>query len=193
VGRLIAPPDVTSGSLALLRRRLPRLAGVLVLAIVGAIAIALLGMRAVAPSSVVLEESGVRVELTYTGGDRGEIVAVFRPLHAGFHLYGPDLPRDGIDGAGRPTLLELSPISGWSTTGAVRSEPATTLQTLPSFDRPFPVFPDGAAILRLPVVRDQTTQESSDLIVSVTYMACSSSGLCLAPVIEREINVPVRS
>ena len=169
------------------------LIGLLVLAVVGAIAVAIVASRLVTPATVVLEESGVQVELSYTGGDRGEIVAVFRPLQAGFHLYGPDLPRDGIDGAGRPTLLELAAVSGWSPAGELQAEPATTLLSLPSFDRPFPVFPDGPATLRLPVELVDATQQNGELVVQVTYMACSSSGLCLAPVIEREISVPIRS
>jgi hypothetical protein len=161
--------------------------------LIGAVAVGVLATRALTPTSVVVEESGVRVELTYTGGDRGEVVAVFSPLDAGFHLYGPELPPDGIDGAGRPTLLEVPETSPWSSTGTLLAEPPRTLQSLPSFDRPFPIFPDGPATLRLRVERDPSASGSTDLIVSVTYMACSSSGLCLAPVIEREIGVPTRS
>jgi hypothetical protein len=175
------------------RSGIPRLAGVVALTLAGALVLVLLASRLVVPASVVLEESGVRVEVSYVGDDRGEIVAIFRPLQDGFHLYGPDLPRDGIDGAGRPTLLELSAVSGWSPAGELQSEPATTLQSLPSFDRPFPTFPDGPATLRLPVELVDATQQNGDLVVQVTYMACSSSGLCLAPVIEREIKVPIRS
>jgi hypothetical protein len=182
-----------SGTTVRRRPGISRPVGFLAITLVGAIALVLVASRLVTPASVVLEESGVQVELSYVGGDSGEIVAVFRPLEAGFHLYGPDLPRDGIDGAGRPTLLELSAVSGWTPAGELQSEPATTLQSLPSFDRPFPVFPDGPATLRLPVERVDPTQQNGELVVSVTYMACSSSGLCLAPVIEREIRVPTRS
>ena len=182
-----------SGTTARRGPRPARLLPVVALVLVGVLALALVASRTLTPATVVLEESGVRVELSYVGDDRGEIVAVFRPLQAGFHLYGPDLPRDGIDGAGRPTLLELSAVSGWSPAGELQSEPATTLQSLPSFDRPFPTFPDGPATLRLPVELVDATQQNGELVVQVTYMACSSSGLCLAPVIEREIMVPIRS
>ena len=163
-----------------------RLVTVLGVGVVGVVLTSL----ALAPVSASLEESGVRVEVTYTGAERGEVVAVFRPLDAGFHLYGPGLPRDGIDGAGRPTLLEVPAGSAWSSTGAVHAEPATTLQSLPSFDRPFPIFPDGPVTLRLPVERTASAAHDAELIVSVTYMACSSRGLCLAPVIAHEIRVP---
>jgi hypothetical protein len=163
------------------------------LALVGVLLTAVLATRIVTPTSVAVEESGVHVEITYTGGFRGEVVAVFHPLDAGFHLYGPELPRNGIDGAGRPTLLELPAASAWSSTGPLAAEPPRTLQSLPSFDQPFPIFPDGPATLRLPVELDASAPVGTDLVVSLTYMACSSSGLCLAPVIGREVSVPTRS
>ena len=162
-------------------------------AVAVALVAAVLATRIVTPSSVALEDSGVHVEITYSGGSSGELVAVFHPLDAGFHVYGPELPRDGIDGAGRPTLLELPPASAWSPTGPLAAEPPRLLQSLPSFDQPFPVFPDGPATLRLPVELDASAPPGTDLVVSVTYMACSSSGLCLAPVIGRQIHVPTRS
>ena len=164
----------------------------LALALVLAVGAVVLVARAVTPASVVLEESGVRVELAYSGGAQGEVVAVFRPVHAGFHLYGPELPRDGIDGAGRPTLLEVKTGSAWRAIGPLVPEPTTTPMLVPTFDRAFPIFPEGPATLRLSVERDTTASGSADLVVSVTYMACSFSGLCLAPVIGREVNVPTR-
>jgi hypothetical protein len=169
-----------------------RTVAVVAVGLAAALVVAVLATRIISPSSVALEESGVHVELTYTGGPRGEVVALFHPLDAGFHLYGPELPRDGIDGAGRPTLLELPAASAWSSTGPLAAEPLRTLQSLPSFDQPFPIFPDGPATLRLPVELDASAPVDSDLVVSLTYMACSSSGLCLAPVIGREISVPTR-
>jgi hypothetical protein len=170
-----------------------RIVGLVAVALVGVLVVAVLASRIITPTSVALEESGVHVELTYTGGSRGEVVAVFHPLDAGFHLYGPELAREGIDGAGRPTLLELPGVSAWSSTGPLAAEPPRTLQSLPSFDQPFPIFPDGPATLRLPVELDASAPVGSDLVVSLTYMACSSSGLCLAPVIGREVTVPTRS
>jgi hypothetical protein len=164
----------------------------LALALVVAVVV-VLAARAISPASVVLEESGVHVELAYSGGAQGEVVAVFRPLETGFHLYGPELPRDGIGGAGRPTLLEVKPGSGWRAIGQLVPEPSTTPMLVPTFDRAFPIFPEGPATLRLSVERDPTASASTDLIVSVTYMACSFSGLCLAPVIGREVTLPTRS
>jgi hypothetical protein len=173
------------------RSRFSRLAAFLALAVAGIAVVVVVATLAFAPASVTLEESGVHVELRYTGGDRGEVVAVFHPVDAGFHLYGPELPREGINGAGRPTLLEVSAGSAWHATGPLVAEPATTLVLVPSFDRAFPIFPDGPATLRLPLERDASAPDT-ELTVSVTYMACSFN-VCRAPVIEREIRVPTRS
>jgi hypothetical protein len=133
-----------------------------------------------------IEEAGVRVNLRYVGD---EIVAVFEPLQAGFHLYGPELPRDGIDGAGRPTLVELADRSAWHATGALEATPIRTLQRLPTFDEPFPVFPVGPATLRLPVERSGESA-NAPLVVGVTYMTCSDTGICLAPVEGRRVSLP---
>jgi hypothetical protein len=139
------------------------------------------------PAAATIEEGGVRVELRHLADD-SVVEATYTPLRDGFHLYGPDLPRDGIDGAGRPTLLELAPGSAWRAGGPVTTEPATTLQTLPTFDDPFPVFPAGPATLRLPVER-AADNSLGELRVSVTYMACSDAGICLAPVEGRVVTI----
>jgi hypothetical protein len=116
------------------------------------------------------------------------VEATFTPLREGFHLYGPDLPREGIEGAGRPTLLELAPGSRWRASGPVSSEPTTSLQTLPTFEDPFSVFPAGPATLRLPV-QSAANGGDAELSVAVTFMACSDAGICLAPVEGRIITI----
>ena len=180
-----------TGARSFERSRFTRLAAFIGLAMAGIAVVIVVATLAFAPASVTLEESRVHVELRYTGGDRGEVVAVFHPVDDGFHLYGPELPRDGINGAGRPTLVEVSAGSSWHATGPLVAEPATTLMLVPTFDRAFAIFPDGPATLRLPVERDAGTPDA-ELTVSVTYMACSFN-VCQAPVIEREIRVPTRS
>jgi hypothetical protein len=166
------------------RRTAVILGGALVIAI---LAMALVALRPPTPDSATIEEAGVRVEVRLLAPD-GVVEATFTPLREGFHVYGPDLPREGIDGAGRPTLLEIAPGSGWQASGPVSSEPATSLQTLPTFDDPFPVFPAGPAILRLPV-RPAANAADDELRVAVTYMACSDAGICMAPVEGRVITV----
>jgi Thiol:disulfide interchange protein DsbD, N-terminal len=139
--------------------------------------------------AVRIEEAGVRVDISYVGADRGEVIAMFEPLNDGYHLYGPEMPAGGIDGAGRPTLVELADGSAWRATDALAATPATTLQRLPTFDQPFPVFPAGPVTLRLPVERD-TGAAGSPLAVAVTYMTCSDTGICLAPVEGRMVILP---
>jgi hypothetical protein len=159
--------------------------GSLVLALV---VLALLVIRpGGSPTGTTIEEAGVRVDVRHLASD-GVVEATFTPLRDGFHLYGPGLPRDGIEGAGRPTLLELAPGSAWRASGELSSEPATSLQTLPTFEDPFPVFPAGPATLRLPIERAAGT-DTAPLSVAVTYMSCSDAGICLAPVEGRVITI----
>jgi hypothetical protein len=154
--------------------------------VVATVVLALLVVRPVPSAGATIEDSGVRVEVRHIASD-GVVEATFTPLREGFHLYGPDMPRDGIDGAGRPTLLELAPGSRWRATGPASSDPAASLQTMPTFDLPFPVFPAGPATLRLPV--RPPSDAAADLSVAVTYMACSDAGICLAPVEGRVIPI----
>jgi hypothetical protein len=160
---------------------------VVIAAVIGGLVVTTL----VDPASVSLEEAHVRVELSYTGGDRGEVIAVFRPPD-GFHLFGPDVPPDGVDGLGRPTLLEVAPGSAWSRTGVVGVAPRTTLMMVPTSGHALTIFPDGPVTLRLPIARDAPAAPDARLTVMVTYMACDFSR-CLAPVVERQITVPTRS
>src|SRR5689334_16370648 len=41
------------------------------------------------------------------------LLANFTPLEPDLHLYSKDIPKTGIDGLGRPTLLELDPNSAF--------------------------------------------------------------------------------
>src|SRR2546428_330591 len=52
----------------------------------------------------------------------------------------------------------------------------------------FPVYPEGAVTLRLPVIL--TPKDSATAVLSVTYMACSDR-ICLAPVIDKRIAVRI--
>src|SRR5438552_3527953 len=54
-------------------------------------------------------ENGVAVEITLSQDKPGHrsLTAVFTPTDKDFHLYSKDLPRNGIQGVGRPTLLEV--------------------------------------------------------------------------------------
>jgi hypothetical protein len=155
--------------------------------VIAVVAVSFLLLRPGTSSGATIEEAGVRVDVRHLASD-GVVEATFTPLREGFHLYGPDLPREGIEGAGRPTLLELAPGSRWRASGPVSSEPTTSLQTLPTFEDPFSVFPAGPATLRLPV-QSAANGGDAELSVAVTFMACSDAGICLAPVEGRIITI----
>ena len=104
----------------------------------------------------------------------------------GYHLYSKDIPITGVNGLGRPTLLELTSNSLMKTTG-VLSESLSA--ELPEFEpRELLVYPSGAVTLSLPVELPPGNAWIADE-VKVTYMACSAS-LCKPPVMGKV--VPVR-
>src|SRR5579859_5406003 len=78
-----------------------------------------------------ITQNHVQVDINLEADSLGQMIlaATYKPLDAGFHLYSKDLPRTGIDGVGRPTLLELPPSSGLQPTGAVvDSVPANSVK-----------------------------------------------------------------
>jgi hypothetical protein len=56
-----------------------------------------------------ITEHDVTVSLKAVVDDAGQtwVEGRFTPTRDGFHLYAKDLPRDGLSGIGRPTLLEV--------------------------------------------------------------------------------------
>lgn len=107
--------------------------------------------------------------------------ATFRPLRPGFHLYSIDLPRNGIDGLGIPTRLEVR--SGLTATGPLSADKPVRLLQLQGLNVRLPVYPDGPVTVTLPVKRTSGTAE-----IAITYGACSA-GTCLAPVIGKVVPV----
>jgi hypothetical protein len=136
------------------------------------------------------EEARVDVEIhLQRDSATSTIVATFRPTSPDLHLYGLDLPRDGIDGAGRPTRIDVVD-PAWMTVGSMSDEPRAALVPIAGFDEPFPTYPEGPVTLRQAI---QTTGGSSDrsVEVAVTFMACSTGGQCFKPEIGHVMSVPV--
>src|SRR3989442_9023109 len=52
-------------------------------------------------------EVAVEIALERDRSGKAWLVGTYTPSRANFHLYGKDLPRAGIHGVARPTLLEL--------------------------------------------------------------------------------------
>jgi hypothetical protein len=120
--------------------------------------------------------------------DGPTVVAEFRPLDGGLHLYGASLPMDGIDGAGRPTRVELGD-AGWVTAGPAQTSVTEVDVTLAGFDRPFPIYPDGPVVVRQPI-QTSTGGDDGRIDLSVTFMACSSAGICFVPVVRHAMSLP---
>ena len=96
--------------------------------------------------------------------------ATFTPPD-GHHLYSKDIPASGLDGLGRPTLLELAAESRMTSLGQLTE---SVQAQEPDFEpRELLVYPEGPVTLRLPVElppgEDWVAEE-----IKVTYMACSA-------------------
>lgn len=130
----------------------------------------------------------VIVELQRAADGQILLSAAFTPLLAGYHLYSKDMPRYGVGGLGRPTLLELGDNSAMQATGALIESVGATVSTAdPSGVL---IYPDGPVTLTLPIRLPQG-DGWTDEEIRLTYMACSATG-CKPPVQGETImiNVP---
>jgi hypothetical protein len=119
----------------------------------------------------------VAVSLEIDEAGQTWLVAAFKPDDPGLHMYSKDLPREGENGLGRPTLLELVPGTRLKALGELNE----SVEALPDADLDdLPVYPAGPVTLRLPVSLPEG-EGWFDEQVSVTYMACSQSA-CIPPV-----------
>ena len=124
----------------------------------------------------------VSIYLSTTQDGQEALIASFVP-QAGLHLYSKDIPRGGVEGLGRPTLLELTQNSQMKAVGTLlESVPAQ----VPDFEpKDLLVYPAGSVTLTLPITLQSNAGQPNDE-VSVTYMACSDVG-CKAPVVGQVI------
>ena len=133
-------------------------------------------------------ENDVSVSLRLELDSVGQVwlAGTFTPK-AGFHLYSKDLPLEGVQGLGRPTLLELTSDSHLQVAGELSE--SVTAQQLEGAPEGLLVYPTGPVTLRLPVTLPEDSGWSDDQ-VSVTYTACSET-TCLPPVVGKLIPVRV--
>jgi hypothetical protein len=110
--------------------------------------------------------------------------ATFTPVN-GDHLYSKDIPRDGIYGEGRPTLLELTPQPGMRSIGALTASVDDEVASM-GMDALL-VYPSGPVTLRQQVVLSAGKGWYDDQ-VSITYEACSQT-TCKEPVIGKLVRV----
>lgn len=122
----------------------------------------------------------------YLNSSRDALIASFIPTD-GLHLYSKDIPRNGVDGLGRPTLLELTENSKMKAAGEVAENISAQI---PDFEpKGLLVYPAGAVTLTLPVTLP-TDKDWMDDEISITFMACSDNG-CKAPVENKVISVRI--
>ena len=135
-------------------------------------------------------EHDVAVEIALERSRSGKtwLVGTYLPSRATYHLYGKDLPKSGIHGVARPTLLELVSSPSIRAAGPLVADQPTIELQVAALGLTFPVYPEGAVTLRLPVTL--TAQESTTAVLSVTYMACSDR-TCMAPVIDKRVSVRI--
>jgi hypothetical protein len=134
----------------------------------------------------------IRLEKTEAGAYL--LSATFTPPD-GFHLYSKDIPRDGVDGLGRPTLLEL-PAESTPSCGQCREmqangelEESIAAEIPPLEPKELRIYPEGPVTLRLPVNLPETTERFEDA-VSVTFMACRDT-VCKPPIVGKIITVKI--
>ena len=134
-------------------------------------------------------ESKVDVTINLTRDENGQFIlsATFTPEVLDMHLYSKEIPIDGVDGLGRPTLLELAEDSALKANGelieSVASQP-------PPFDpKELLIYPKGPVTLSQPVLLPEGNNWTNDLVL-VTYMACDEQG-CRAPVEQKPIIVKI--
>lgn len=121
------------------------------------------------------EPAGVKAAVSAARLDGEWIVlrGTFTPVDKGYHLYGKDLPEEGLDGTGRPTRLDVT--AGATQTGATMADKEP--HDLKVFDQTLPVYPEGPVTL----YRLARAAAGTKLTLSLTYMSCSNE-LCNAPV-----------
>jgi hypothetical protein len=133
-------------------------------------------------------ENDVDVSLQLDKNSNGVYLlsATFTPPE-GNHMYSKDIPITGVDGLGRPTLIELTAESQMEPLGElIESIPAE----VPNFEpKQLLVYPPGAVTLSLPV-KLPSGNDWVDDVVKITYMSCSDTG-CKPPVVGKLVTVRV--
>ena len=133
-----------------------------------------------------INDIAVTINLTRSIDNIFFLEATFTPP-SGYHLYSKDLSPTGVNGQGRPTLLELPPNSRMQAIGKVKeSEASDMVGDEP--DGPL-VYPDGPVTLSLPIKLPYVNGWVKDQI-RLTYTACSVLS-CKIPTIGKLILVQI--
>jgi hypothetical protein len=131
------------------------------------------------------EEKGAAVQIALEFDNAGQawLVAVYSPLREGGHFYSMDTPREGVNGMGRPTLLEIVPGSQLRAVGPLTAD--LTPQPAEGGAGLF-VYPPGPLTLRLPVALPPGTAWVDERL-AITCMVCND--VSCSPPVEQKIVV----
>lgn len=131
-----------------------------------------------------MNENEVDVVLAFEqdAAGQGWVVGTFTPTREGFYLYSLDLAKGGIQGFGRPTLIEQVTTEGVKPLGVLVANQPTIGQYTHAIRQTLPVYPDGPVTLRVRV--DGALPRE----LAITYMACNQY-ICLAPVSEKRVRL----
>ena len=119
----------------------------------------------------------VSVALEQSSAGNYLLSAMFTPPD-GYHLYSKDIPVRGINGIGRPTLLELTKESQVKALGSLAD--SVPPEKFYFEHNEFQVYPLGPVTLSLPIELPPGRGWVNDEL-KITFMACSSN-LCKPPV-----------
>jgi hypothetical protein len=128
----------------------------------------------------------VSIDLKHSSAKNYVLSATFIPS-AGYHVYSKDLPRHGMNGIGRPTLLELTTASQMTALGSLTESVAA--ENFYFEHNEFLVYPLGAVTLSLPIqlpIGDLWVKDE----VKITFMACSSTQ-CKPPVEGKIVSIHI--
>ncbi len=133
-------------------------------------------------------ENSVDVSIALKRDAFGQILlaATFTPP-PDHHLYGKDIPRNGVEGLGRPTLIELSSGTKIQIIGQLLESVSPINDQFEALQ--LPVYPVGAVTLSLPILLPPGADWLDETVI-VTFMACGDNG-CKPPVIGRVIAIRI--
>jgi len=135
-------------------------------------------------------ENNVEVTIALTRDESGQFIlsATFTPQLLNMHLYSKEIPRNGVEGVGRPTLLELSQGSSLKANGDLIESVSSSQSS--SFDSEgLLLYPAGPVTFSLPVLLPDGNDWVNEEVI-VTYMACDDRG-CRAPVEQKPISIKI--
>jgi hypothetical protein len=135
-------------------------------------------------------ENNVEVTIALTRDESGQFIlsATFTPQLLNMHLYSKEIPRNGVEGVGRPTLLELSQGSSLKANGDLIESVSSSQSS--SFDpEGLLLYPAGPVTFSLPVSLPDGNDWVNEEVI-VTYMACDDRG-CRAPVEQKPISIKI--